>query len=233
MDSIIYPCKQQIIGQSHVCKHCNFSYYHLFKLSNWMYLLQLELCVYICIMQEGYPEVLVPCHGEQRYARYAWLWHDWPRSFICSNLWQLAEDAGNSDEIQVPNFLLVRNCPVRFFLCIFRCNIPVVIIGETGCGKTRLVRYMCQLQARLKMNPQRRGGALPQTFFILKVSDCFFQDVWEVRPLPRYSRYMVELQRMTSSLSLRRFKKLPIRTGSEAWKLLCSLMRPTPQMPLD
>ncbi len=28
----------------------------------------------------------------------------------------------------------------------FRCNIPVVIMGETGCGKTRLIRYLCGLQ---------------------------------------------------------------------------------------
>ncbi|XP_071956942.1 E3 ubiquitin-protein ligase rnf213-alpha-like [Antedon mediterranea] len=29
----------------------------------------------------------------------------------------------------------------------FRCGIPVIMMGETGCGKTRLVRFMCQLQA--------------------------------------------------------------------------------------
>ncbi|PVD28712.1 hypothetical protein C0Q70_11306 [Pomacea canaliculata] len=28
----------------------------------------------------------------------------------------------------------------------FRCNIPVVIMGETGCGKTRLVEFLCALQ---------------------------------------------------------------------------------------
>ena len=28
-----------------------------------------------------------------------------------------------------------------------RCNIPVIVMGETGCGKTRLIRYMCGLQA--------------------------------------------------------------------------------------
>lgn len=28
----------------------------------------------------------------------------------------------------------------------FRCGIPVIIMGETGCGKTRLIRYMCGLQ---------------------------------------------------------------------------------------
>ena len=29
----------------------------------------------------------------------------------------------------------------------FRCNIPVVIMGETGCGKTRLIQFMYTLQA--------------------------------------------------------------------------------------
>ena len=27
-----------------------------------------------------------------------------------------------------------------------RCGIPVVIMGETGCGKTRLVKFMCTLE---------------------------------------------------------------------------------------
>ena len=36
----------------------------------------------------------------------------------------------------------------------FRCGIPVVIMGETGCGKTRLIRYMCDLarQGKEKRN---------------------------------------------------------------------------------
>ncbi|XP_051273053.1 E3 ubiquitin-protein ligase rnf213-beta isoform X1 [Dicentrarchus labrax] len=32
----------------------------------------------------------------------------------------------------------------------FRCEIPVVIMGETGCGKTRLVRFLCALQREEK-----------------------------------------------------------------------------------
>ena len=28
----------------------------------------------------------------------------------------------------------------------FRCNIPVIIMGETGCGKTRLIDFMCKIQ---------------------------------------------------------------------------------------
>ncbi|XP_064635715.1 E3 ubiquitin-protein ligase RNF213-like isoform X3 [Lineus longissimus] len=31
----------------------------------------------------------------------------------------------------------------------FRCGIPVVVMGETGCGKTRLIKFMCDLQVPL------------------------------------------------------------------------------------
>ncbi|XP_064641333.1 E3 ubiquitin-protein ligase rnf213-alpha-like isoform X2 [Lineus longissimus] len=30
----------------------------------------------------------------------------------------------------------------------FRCSIPVVVMGETGCGKTRLIKFMCDLQTQ-------------------------------------------------------------------------------------
>jgi ABC-type uncharacterized transport system fused permease/ATPase subunit len=43
----------------------------------------------------------------------------------------------------------------------FRCGIPVVIMGETGCGKTRLIRYMCDLA---------RKGRKTRNMFILKVT---------------------------------------------------------------
>ncbi|XP_078327262.1 E3 ubiquitin-protein ligase rnf213-alpha-like isoform X2 [Crassostrea virginica] len=29
----------------------------------------------------------------------------------------------------------------------FRCNIPVIVMGETGCGKTRLIKFLCALQS--------------------------------------------------------------------------------------
>ena len=41
-----------------------------------------------------------------------------------------------------------------------RCNIPVVLMGETGCGKTRLIKYMCDL---LSMNSDN------ETLVIMKV----------------------------------------------------------------
>ena len=31
-------------------------------------------------------------------------------------------------------------------LILSRCGIPVILMGETGCGKTRLIKYMCDLR---------------------------------------------------------------------------------------
>ena len=51
-------------------------------------------------------------------------------------------------------------------LLFFRCNIPVVIMGETGCGKTRLIRFMCDLAAQ----GCRQGGEHVKNMLIMKVS---------------------------------------------------------------
>jgi MoxR-like ATPase len=51
----------------------------------------------------------------------------------------------------------------------FRCGIPVVIMGETGCGKTRLIRYMCDLKAELNKLMERDNPVERENFFILKV----------------------------------------------------------------
>ena len=61
------------------------------------------------------------------------------------------------------------NSLLTFLLTIslaFRCNIPVVIMGETGCGKTRLIRYMCDLAAQ----GCRQGGEHVKNMLIMKVS---------------------------------------------------------------
>ena len=46
-----------------------------------------------------------------------------------------------------------------------RCGIPVIIMGETGCGKTRLIRFMCEVQA---------GPDGPKNLLLMKVGiyDC-------------------------------------------------------------
>ena len=59
-------------------------------------------------------------------------------------------------------FVMTGHCHLLFF----RCNIPVVIMGETGCGKTRLIRFMCDLAAQ----GCRQGGEHVKNMFIMKVS---------------------------------------------------------------
>ncbi|KAL4648632.1 E3 ubiquitin-protein ligase rnf213-beta-like [Arapaima gigas] len=60
-----------------------------------------------------------------------------------------------------------------------RCGIPVIIMGETGCGKTRLVRFLCDLQ---------REGKNTENMIIVKVhggttSDTIHQKVMEAEKL--------------------------------------------------
>ena len=47
----------------------------------------------------------------------------------------------------------------------FMCNMGVVVMGETGCGKTRMVKFLCDL-----MNPAGPDGRrLVQNLFLMKV----------------------------------------------------------------
>ena len=42
-----------------------------------------------------------------------------------------------------------------------RTNMPIIIMGETGCGKTRMVKFLCDLH--------RPPGSKLQNMFIVKV----------------------------------------------------------------
>ncbi|KAM6317270.1 E3 ubiquitin-protein ligase RNF213 isoform 4-T4 [Podargus strigoides] len=50
-------------------------------------------------------------------------------------------DPDETYELTTDNVLKILAIEMRF-----RCNIPVVIMGETGCGKTRLIKFLCQLR---------------------------------------------------------------------------------------
>ena len=58
----------------------------------------------------------------------------------------------------------------------FRCGIPVIVMGETGCGKTRLIRYMCALQSNLtgakNMILMKVHGGVKRTDIINKVKEA-------------------------------------------------------------
>uniref|UniRef100_A0A8C0FUW2 RING-type E3 ubiquitin transferase n=1 Tax=Bubo bubo TaxID=30461 RepID=A0A8C0FUW2_BUBBB len=50
-------------------------------------------------------------------------------------------DPDETYELTTDNVLKLLAIEMRF-----RCNIPVVIMGETGCGKTRLIKFLCKLR---------------------------------------------------------------------------------------
>uniref|UniRef100_A0A3P9BT85 RING-type E3 ubiquitin transferase n=1 Tax=Maylandia zebra TaxID=106582 RepID=A0A3P9BT85_9CICH len=66
----------------------------------------------------------------------------------------------------------------------FRCEIPVVIMGETGCGKTRLVRFLCTLQ---------REGRSVENMVLVKVhggttAEMIYRKVKEAEALAHQNR---------------------------------------------
>ena len=52
----------------------------------------------------------------------------------------------------------------------YRCNIPVVIMGETGCGKTRLIRYM----TGVIRHGCKNGGADVRNMLTMKVQTVIY-----------------------------------------------------------
>ena len=56
------------------------------------------------------------------------------------------DDPDETYVLTVDNLIKILAIQMRF-----RCGIPVVIMGETGCGKTRLIRYMCDLARKRRV----------------------------------------------------------------------------------
>ncbi|XP_061741549.1 E3 ubiquitin-protein ligase rnf213-alpha-like isoform X1 [Nerophis ophidion] len=52
-------------------------------------------------------------------------------------------DPDETYELTTDNIMKILAIHMRF-----RCGIPVIIMGETGCGKTRLIKYLCELKRR-------------------------------------------------------------------------------------
>ncbi|MEQ2249108.1 hypothetical protein ILYODFUR_026008 [Ilyodon furcidens] len=75
---------------------------------------------------------------------------------LCSVLGiKCPRDPDETYELTTDNILKMMAIHMRF-----RCGIPVIIMGETGCGKTRLVKFMCEL---------KRCGAPAENMKLVKV----------------------------------------------------------------
>ncbi|CAL8311059.1 unnamed protein product [Arctogadus glacialis] len=94
---------------------------------------------------------------------------------ICNVLgiqWPL--DPDETYELTTDNILKILAIHMRF-----RCGIPVIIMGETGCGKTRLIKYLCELQ---------RCGVATENMKLVKVhggtsSDIIYTKVREAEAI--------------------------------------------------
>ncbi|XP_078081837.1 E3 ubiquitin-protein ligase rnf213-beta [Mustelus asterias] len=64
-------------------------------------------------------------------------------------------DPDETYELTTDNILKILAIHMRF-----RCGIPVIIMGETGCGKTRLIKFLCEL---------RKAGANTENMKLVKV----------------------------------------------------------------
>lgn len=92
---------------------------------------------------------------------------------------QWPTDPDKTYELTTDNMLKILAIEMRF-----RCGIPVVIMGETGCGKTRLVKFLSDL---------RRGGADAETLRLVKVhggttADAICAQVMEAEQLALQNR---------------------------------------------
>ncbi|XP_047442557.1 E3 ubiquitin-protein ligase rnf213-alpha isoform X2 [Mugil cephalus] len=85
-------------------------------------------------------------------------------------------DPDETYELTTDNMLKMMAIHMRF-----RCGIPVIIMGETGCGKTRLIKFMSEL---------RRCGAQAENMKLVKVhggttSEMIYEKVKEAETLAK------------------------------------------------
>ena len=109
----------------------------------------------------------------------------------------------------------------------FRCGIPVVIMGETGCGKTRLIQYMCDLA---RQGEENRNMLIMKVRYLLK-QNCSLDKMMRSQNIFAIEYRYTEVQlRLILRCSSRKRKGRLKRTEKREWTLLCFLMKPTPLM---
>ncbi|XP_039082113.1 E3 ubiquitin-protein ligase RNF213 isoform X2 [Hyaena hyaena] len=93
-------------------------------------------------------------------------------------------DPDETYELTMDNMLKILAIEMRF-----RCGIPVIIMGETGCGKTRLIKFLSDL---------RRGTAKAETMRLVKVhggttAEMIYSKVREAEELALFNKEQHQL----------------------------------------
>ncbi|XP_016375895.1 E3 ubiquitin-protein ligase rnf213-alpha-like, partial [Sinocyclocheilus rhinocerous] len=97
---------------------------------------------------------------------------------------QSPSDPDETYELTTDNMLKILAIHMRF-----RCGIPVIIMGETGCGKTRLIKFLCEVH---------RGGIAPDNIKLVKVhggtsSDMIYTKVREAEDMALRNKQNLEV----------------------------------------
>ncbi|XP_067411298.1 E3 ubiquitin-protein ligase rnf213-alpha-like isoform X2 [Emydura macquarii macquarii] len=95
-----------------------------------------------------------------------------------------SQDPDESYQLTLDNTMKMLAIHLRF-----QCGIPVIVMGETGCGKTKLVQFMCSLQ---------RAGRDVQNMMLVRVhggtsSKIIHQKVNEAIELARFNEEMYNM----------------------------------------
>ncbi|KAM4629855.1 E3 ubiquitin-protein ligase rnf213-alpha-like [Polymixia lowei] len=90
-----------------------------------------------------------------------------------------SKDPDETYELTTDNILKMMAIHMRF-----RCGIPVIIMGETGCGKTKLIKFLCDF---------RRCGATTENMKLVKVhggttSEMIYTKVREAETLAKTNK---------------------------------------------
>uniref|UniRef100_A0A8C9DCK3 E3 ubiquitin-protein ligase RNF213 n=1 Tax=Panthera leo TaxID=9689 RepID=A0A8C9DCK3_PANLE len=93
-------------------------------------------------------------------------------------------DPDETYELTMDNMLKILAIEMRF-----RCGIPVIIMGETGCGKTRLIKFLSDL---------RRGSTQAETMKLVKVhggttAEMIYSKVREAEELAVFNKEQHQL----------------------------------------
>ncbi|XP_026908049.2 E3 ubiquitin-protein ligase RNF213 isoform X1 [Acinonyx jubatus] len=97
---------------------------------------------------------------------------------------QWPTDPDETYELTMDNMLKILAIEMRF-----RCGIPVIIMGETGCGKTRLIKFLSDL---------RRGSTQAETMKLVKVhggttAEMIYSKVREAEELAVFNKEQHQL----------------------------------------
>lgn len=96
---------------------------------------------------------------------------------------------------------------------LYRCGIPVIVMGETGCGKTCLIKFLCSLQcpAGLKMNTMTLMKVIYSLICVLNV--LYISKLRNCKSKKATKYFVKKKKHLQKTLIVFQHEKLCVRLG--------------------